>query len=803
MLQNFIKIALRNIRKNRAFSLIHIIGLTVGLASTLLLLMYVRYEYSFDNWNKKSDSIYRLTHTRSVNGEESYQRASVFPELGLELQRAFPEIENTCRLFNIASEYEPVFTYNEGRDSFSESSVFTVDSSFLEVFDLEAIAGDLHSALNQPNKLIISESLARKIFHTTDVVGEQLEWQGMFNPNYEITAVFKDIPPNSHLHFNMLMSWAKVYGDRSLKSWDGFYTYILTNKNVDPEALEAKVNNFSKAYLEDYNKGKNLSSEIGLQSLTKIHLNSNLRGETEANGNGKIVNALLIIAIAILMIAIFNYINLSISSSLERSREVGLRKVIGSSQYQLRLQFLLESFCMVLLAHVLAVTAIQLGAPLFNLWMGSAIKTDWWMNIRFYAYLSLSTIVITLLAGFYPSLVLSRFAPSRLLKEGGNRNKKYSFRSVLMTFQFGIAMLLCAMALLVYSQINYIVDLSKDFNQNVLVVKSYETVQENMDTTYLDKFHLLGKELSDYPSIEAVTISSNIPGQDYSWVGQIDIGNDTRISAARTMIDENFAQVYGIKLLAGRFYNAADELHPLNQLVVNRKMAADMGYQDIEKAIGRKLSLFGTEVIIIGILEDFHMVSPRSEIEATMYTLVHGHKAFLSVAFRQGNYKEAIEAARIEWEALFPDKPFEYFFIDDHMMMQFKADRLLLQALMGFSILAIFLACLGLMGLANYNANLRMKELSIRKVLGATAVDLGKILTQKYVLLVLVSSIISLPLFHYISEIWLQQYAAKISIGVVYYLMPLMVILAVAIITTLSQIIRSICVNPVKYLKSE
>ena len=285
MFQNFIKIALRNIRKNRAFSLIHIIGLTVGLASTLLLLMYVRYEYSFDQWNTKADRIYRLTHTRSVNGKESYQRASVFPELGLELQRALPEIENTCRLFNIASEYEPVFTYNEGKNSFSESLVFTIDSSFMEVFDLEPIAGDLHSALNQPNKLIISESLARKVFNATDVVGEQLQWQGMFNPNYEITAVFKDIPANSHLHFNMLMSWEKVYGDRSLKSWDGFYTYALTDKNINPDALEAKVNNFSKAYLEDYNKGRNLSSEIGLQPLTDIHLNSNLRGETEANGN--------------------------------------------------------------------------------------------------------------------------------------------------------------------------------------------------------------------------------------------------------------------------------------------------------------------------------------------------------------------------------------------------------------------------------------------------------------------------------------------------------------------------------------
>ncbi|UII19446.1 ABC transporter permease [Fulvivirga ligni] len=803
MIQNFIKIALRNIRKNRAFSLIHIIGLTVGLASTLLLLMYVRYEHSFDQWNTKTDRIYRLTHTRSVNGEESYQRASVFPELGLELQRALPEIENTCRLFNIASEYEPVFTYNDGEDSFSENSIFLTDSSFIDIFDLEAVAGDLHSALSLPNKLIISESLARKVFNTTDVVGEQLQWQGMFNPNYEITAVFKDIPANSHLHFNMLMSWAKVYGDRSLKSWDGFYTYVLTDRNVDPEALEAKVNNFSKAYLEDYNKGKNLSSEISLQPLTDIHLNSNLRGETEANGNGKVVNALLVIAIAILMIAIFNYINLSTSSSLERSREVGVRKVIGSSQFQLRLQFLLESFCMVLLAHILAVTAIQLSTPLFNHWMGSAIKTDWWMNARFYGYLSLSTIVITLLAGFYPSLVLSRFAPSRLLKEGGNRTKKYSFRSVLMTFQFGIAMLLCAMALLVYSQINYIVDLSKDFNQNVMVVKSYETVQENMDTTYLDKFHLLGKELSDYPSIEAATISSNIPGQDYSWVGQIDLGNDTRISAARTMIDENFAKVYDIKLLAGRFYQAEDELHPLNQLVINKKMASDMGYQDTEKAIGRKLSLFGSETTIIGVLEDFHMVSPRSKIEATMYTLVHGHKSFLSVAFQQGNYKEAIEATRTEWEKLFPDKPFEYFFIDDHMMHQFQADHRLLQALMGFSVLAIFLACLGLMGLANYNANLRMKELSIRKVLGASAIDLSKVLTQKYILLIILSSALSFPVFYYLSALWLQQYASKIGVGAYYYVLPLSTLLVIALITSLSQILKSIRANPVEHLKSE
>ncbi|MBL3657358.1 ABC transporter permease [Fulvivirga sediminis] len=803
MLQNFIKIALRNIRKNRAFSLIHIIGLTVGLASTLLLLMYVKYEYSFDKWNKQSDSIYRLTHTRSVNGEESYQRASVFPELGMELQQALPEITNSCRLFNISSEYDLVFLFNNGKDSFSESSIFLADSSFMDIFDLEPIAGDLHSALSQPNKLVISESLAKKVFNTSNVVGKQLEWQGMSESSYEITAVFKDIPANSHLHFEMLASWFNVYSDRSLRTWDQFYTYVLTNRNIDPERLRAKVNEYSKSYLEEYNSSRNLGSEIGLQPLTAIHLNSNLRGEIEANSDRKVVNALLIIAVAILIIAIFNYINLSTSSSLERSREVGIRKVIGSSRLQLRFQFLLESFCMVVLAHVIAITVVQLSTPIFNRWMESDINIAWWSNIEFYALLSLSIITITLFAGLYPSLVLSQFAPSRLLNEGGSKNKKYSFRSVLMTFQFAIAMLLCAMSLLVYSQINYIVDLSKDFNQNVLVVKSYETLQENMDTTYLGKFHLLGKELSDYPSIEAATVSSTIPGQDYSWVGQVDIGNETRISAARIMVDENFAKVYGIKLLAGRFYESEDELHPLNQLVINRKMATDMGYQDIERAIGRKLNLFGMETTIIGVLEDFHTVSPRSEIEASMYTLVHGHKAFLSVAFQQGNYKEATEAARKEWKELFPDKPFEYFFIDDHMMKQFKSDHRLLQALMGFSILAIFLACLGLMGLANYNANLRKKELSIRKVLGATAIDLGKVLTQKYILLIVLSSVLSFPAFYYVSDIWLQQYATKIGVGGYYYLMPLLTLLVIAIITVLSQILKSIRANPIDHLKSE
>ncbi len=334
MIKNYVKVAFRQLLKNKVFTLINVLGLSVGLAITGLLVLYADYEFSYDQSHQKSDRIYRLTHSRFSEGVEEYKNATNFPEIGLELKNNFAAIENVARLFFIGNEFTPVFNYTQaGRpESFSESRVFLADSSFLEIFDLEIIRSVNNNPLSNQNSLIISQSLALKAFNSLDVIGKELEWKGQ--GHYTITGVFKDLPKNSHFDFKILSSWFNVYGQTSLTRWDGFYNYLLLRENIEPQQFLLQAQQYADEYLSEYNESRELSSVLGLQPLRSIHLYSHLQNEHKINGNAELTYALVIIAAFVLVLAFINYVNFSTSKATERAKEVGIRKAIGSQRSQ-------------------------------------------------------------------------------------------------------------------------------------------------------------------------------------------------------------------------------------------------------------------------------------------------------------------------------------------------------------------------------------------------------------------------------------------------------------------------------------
>ncbi|MEM9391792.1 MAG: ABC transporter permease, partial [Bacteroidota bacterium] len=611
MIRNYLKVVLRNLLKNKLFSIINILGLTLGLSATGLLFLYVSYELSYDRYHSKVDQIYRLNHTRFVEGEVQYTSATVFPEIGLELAKQFEAIEGVARMFDVASEFEPVFEYGSYGEqvTFSEASLYLADSTFLEIFDVNLIESTGENPLSQKNTLIISKSLATKVFNNTNVVGKLLDWKGM--GTYEITGVFDDLPANSHMKFEVLVSWFNVYGDMSLKRWDRFYNYILVNEKADIEELASQIQQFSSEYLKEYNEPRSMGSEISLQPLREIHLTSKLQNELQPNGDKQTTYGLLAVTLLILFLAVINYVNLATSKAMERAKEVGIRKVIGSLKAQLIGQFLLESFLLIFVSTVLAITATQLIIPHLNQWLEVSIVVDYWSRIDFWLAILISVIFLTMTSGLYPAFIMSSFRPITLVKGIGKSNKKFGLRSLLISFQFAISLFLIVCTIIIYSQVSLVSNQDTGFRKDqVLVINLLELLTDFRDSTYEGRLETFKYRLKAYETIEAATVTSQVPGKKSTWRGTESTRNESRVVSYRTRIDPDFAHVFNIPLVAGRFFIPEDERSSQRYMVVNESWVKATGFSSEDDAIGQ-ITDMGVDYEIIGVIEDFHQISPK------------------------------------------------------------------------------------------------------------------------------------------------------------------------------------------------
>jgi putative ABC transport system permease protein len=805
MLKNYLVTALRNISRRKGFSFLNVIGLAVGLAASLLILQYVKEELSYDDFHSNADDIYRIQYDHYREGELIFQCASAFNNVATNMIKEYPEIDNVCRLYlrygGGVVRYEDI--------SFKEDNIFNADQSFFEIFSYPLVAGDRKTALKEPNTAVVEEVTAKKFFGNQDPVGKRIRFGN--NEEYEITGVIRS-PENSHLKFSFLFSYStypKLWPQMKNEDWENgwgwydFYNYIQLKPGADPVALQEKFPDFVKKYGET---DDSTSIKFSLQHLPEIHLHSKLIQEARLNGNGESVYFLLIIALFILVIAWVNYINLATARAVERAREVGVRKSIGAARHQLMGQFIAEAFIINLAAVMLAIGLLFVSIPLFNSVSGKSLTTSILSDPNLWIALSGLSFAGTILSGLYPSVVLSGFQPVKVLKGAmaGSRHG-LALRKTLVITQFIFSVGLISGTIIVYQQLQFMQnrDLGIDINQT-LVVHAPGVVAD--PAGYESRYESFKNEILRHPSVQSIAGSTEIPGNLVYWTNGARrvSGNDNPagIVMYRIGVDYDFFETYGNKIVAGRGYHRRFTADSAN-VVLNRKAVEVLGFRSPDEAIGGLVTVGGDTLTVIGVIENYHQEGLHNDFRQTAFHLMPGYQSYYSVKAETGNIGQLITYAKDKFTQAFPGNPFDYFFLDSFFNRQYKNDRHFGQVFGFFAMLAIFVASLGLFGLASFTASQRTKEIGIRKVLGSTVPGIFLLLSKDFLTLVAIANVIAVPLVWLTMEKWLNSFAFRIDVGVWVFALAGLLTTLIALLTVSYQSAKAAIANPVNSLRYE
>ena len=807
MIKNYLRVALRNMRNYKAFSLINIVGLAVGIACCIAILLYVRDELSYDRFNAHADRIYRIHYRAFFNNKDIDLALSCDP-LAPTLKHDFPEVEAITRVRNFGF---PVLRYRD--KVFSEERFYSADSTFFSVFTVQFREGSPITALTQPNTVVITEAMAKKYFGNEDPMGKVLNAD--LTRDYIVTGVVDGFPHNSHFQFDFLGSMV-TYRTMNNPVWlsNNCYTYALLRNGTDTEAFEKKMNQDLRKYIgaqlktitgSTYEQLEAAGDRVGfsLQHLTSIHLHSHLDYEIQPNSDIAYVWVFSAIALAILLIACTNFMNLATARSERRSKEVGIRKTLGSSRGKLMVQFLSESTLMSVIAVFLAAVLVEVLLPLFNDISGKQLSLGVFDNLYFIPLLILLALVVGILAGSYPALYLSSFMPSHVLKSQGRKKSRTSLlRSTLVISQFVVSIVLIVSTFVIHNQLRFIQDKDLGFNkEEVVIINRTDDIGAQLGSF---KQELLGN-----PAVVSVSNSNGIPGDqkgDNVFFPAGRISQDAR--DLRTLwCDFDFAKTYQIQMAAGRFLSAdhsSDSMAcVLNEAAVDAfKLKGPVGKYLTEPPIGTQAP---PKYEIVGVMRDFNYESLHQEVRPLVVCLfpAGGFGEFVSVRIAPGNYQNTLAFLGNTWKKYAGNEAFEANFLDKNLERQYRADTTTSKIATIFSVLAIFIACLGLIGLSAFITEQRTKEIGIRKVLGATVPEVIALLSVEFAKWVLIANVIAWPLAYFITNRWLQDFAYKINLSVWVFLASGLVALAIALVTVSSQAIRAATANPVKSLRYE
>lgn len=801
MWRNYIKIAGRTLLKRKAFSLINIVGLALGMAACLLILQYVKIELSYEDYHTQAEDIYRIQLDRYNNGQLSTSWAAGCAAVGPQLSENFPEVIDFARLRG-----ESAIVSHQDKQ-FRENRMFFANPAFLDMFSYPLLRGDEAVKLEAPFTAIITESMAKKYFGSTDPIGQTLQFNG--RADYEITGVIADVPENTHLKFDMLLSWStfQSFIERDLDTawnWDGYFTYVLMRDGVDQAAFESKMASFVEAELGEDLQQRNENMVFSLQPLPDIHLYSDLMYEAEPNGDGQAVYFLLIISLFIIVIAWINYINLATARSLDRSKEVGVRKVMGSSRGQLMRQFLFESVLLNVAALVVAIGIMVVVLPAFSDLTGKNITLALFATPSFWIAVGGLFAIGAFLSGLYPAFVLSAFKPVTVLKGGkGTTSHGVWLRKGLVVFQFAASVALIVGTFTVYQQIQFMrsQDLGIDIEQTV-VVRGPSVA----DSTYTEQFRTFKAELLNESSVQGITASTSVPGTKPGW----NAGGIRRLSADESesnqyrVIGADYAyfDAFDIDIMVGRSFSEEFSTDP-QTVLFNSAAVARMGFESNEAAIGEQIYFWGDTYTIVGVVEDYHQESLKETVDPLIFRLIPESRGFFSLKVSTENLPATLAAIEAQWMAFFPGNPFDYFFLDEHFNQQYRADLRFGEVFGVFALLAIIVACLGLFGLASFMVAQRTKEIGIRKVLGAPVVGIVGLLTKTYAILVLVAFVLAVPAAYYVMDQWLLNFAARIDLSWWLFVGPGLLVLLIAIAAVGVQTVKAAIANPVKSLRYE
>ena len=805
MIKNHLKVAIRNILRHKGISFLNISGLAIGIACSILITLFVTHELSYDRFHENAGEIYRVAVRASIGDtkiNQTYSSAITF----IKLLEDFPETETGVKFFNIGR--TPI---SVGDNTFYETKVMGVDSTFFDVFSFPLIYGDKETVLSQPNTLVITESTAKKYFRQTDVVGETLTLDfssfGQGIVEYKIVGVAKDFPGNSHFHTDFLLSMVSFPELISNTGWssNNFIVYLQMQKGTSKSEFDEKLKSFTRNYMGEDKFDEWVAQgnfwEYYLQPLTDIHLNSDLNGELEANGNKTYVYIFSVVSIIILLIACINFMNLSTAKSSLRAKEVGMRKVVGARRGSLIGQFLSESIIISYISLILGLLLVHAFMPIYITLVDRPLELNYFDNNIVIPVLLIGGLIIGVVSGSYPAFFLSSFKPTSILKQNTGNSKGGSWiRNILVIFQFSISIFLIIGTLTVYNQLRYLQTKQLGFNKEQILIIN------NPGTLAGERIETFKEILRTQTAVSQVSGSNFLPGQSFSNIGfgAEDVAENFTLNIG--VVDYNYAQTLELELVEGRFFDR-DFKSDSVAAILNEKAVEILGWED---PLGKKINNWSQErgnFMVVGVVKDFHYESLHQDVRPMALFLSGGYytrtESNISVRLYTTDMPSVITMIEAEWQKEASGMPFEYSFLDEDYNKLYINEQQTSKIFTIFSVLAIFIACLGLFGLASFITDQKTKEIGLRKVLGASVGRLIQMLNAIFVKWVVVASIIAWPLAWLAMDNWLQNFAYRINQAWWMFVIAAILALVISILVVSLQTVRAALRNPTDSLKYE
>jgi putative ABC transport system permease protein len=800
MLTNYLKQTIRNLKSNKGYFIINLLGLITGITSFILIVFWIKAETSYDKFHKNADNIYRVDYLLYEEGILEQHSASGSGAIGKEIKNSYPEVENYTRF----TRTESLVKY--GDKTFKEKNILYAQSSFFDLFTFTLLMGKADTSLLAVNHAVITEETARKYFGDENPIGKMITIDGA--SEFEVAGVCKSVPGNSHFKFDILLSYENLI--KASRSWDNswvserVYSYILLTPGADAKTLEAKIPQLPEKFIGKFMKEAFFLLEFRLVKLTDIHLHSSISNELDVNGSLRSVVALGIVAVLVLLIAFINYINLATSRSIERAHEVGIRKVSGAFQKDLVIQFLTESALLNFLALAISFTGVVLLLPFFSQAMRSPLHMNYLVVIVLFLVLLVSG---TLLTGMLPAVYISHFSPSLVLKGKNPSGSVWLTRlkNSLVVLQFTISVVLITGTITIFRQIAFMRNHDLGFDMKGLIVidgpriiraKSFESYMTNMES--------FKNEILTLPAVNNVCASSGTPGTEIknSRVYGIPVeGRNTEKRIDAYYVDDQFFKTYGLNILAGENFSKSFQEDSKN-IIINEAALTYFGFKDAESTVGKLLRSGQQDVTIKGIINDFNQRSLK-ELPAPIAFFNQPANVFYTVKAGSSGMNQLIPGMEEIWVSHYPDNPFNFFFLEDYYNRQYDADRRFSRLFLTCSILAIFIACLGLSGLSSYSITRRTKEIGIRRTNGAGIGQVLFLLNKDFVKWVLIAIVIAVPVAVFVMNRWLENYAYRITLSWWIFVASGAIAVFIALVTVSWQSWNAAKQNPVDTLRYE
>ncbi len=798
MLINYLKIAFRNLLRNKAYSAINIFGLAIGISCFMLIFLFISDEFSYDKFHSKADRIYRLIEIIDNEGQGEESSSAPLP-VAKALYTAYPHyIESIVRFFNFQ---QPALSLQIGDKKFNEKKLFFVDSTLFEIFDFKLSKGDPKTALDNPNSILLTQQTAEKLFGNEDPTGKTLIFEGNFN--VIVTGVFEELPTQSHFSFDCLISYSTIntfvgpqFGTNWI--WNPAWTYILLKEGVKPADLEKEFPDFIQKNYPPIVKNQVVHY---LQPLTSIHLHSDLDYEIQKNNKIATVYIFGVVGVLILFIACINFMNLATARSAKRAREVGMRKVLGAERTQLIKQFIGESILISLIAVLISIFIIELLLPLFNSFSEKTLTFGFIANPVLLLVLLAVGLIVGVFAGTYPAFFLSSAAPIKTLKGKYEPGSRSAFlRKALVVAQFSISSILIIGTIIIYQQLTYMQNANLGFNKDQVVVIPTRP-------SMLQQVEALKIEFLRNRNVKKVTVMDEIIGQHHNthsfhYEG---LETDKQVFFPGLIIDEDFLETFDLKLVAGRNFSKEYPRDDSLSVLINEAMVRSLGWKFPEQALGKEFRSFSGNERVIGVVKDFNYVSLQEPIGPYFFDMTPFpfFKRFMAVKLNGADIQNTIKHLENCWTQIAPAFPFEFSFLDENLDKLYKSQANLSKLIGYFSILAIFIACLGMFALSSFTAEQKTKEIGIRKVLGASTPGIVTLLSKEFLKLVLFANLFAWPVAYFAMNKWLDDFAFRINVQLWSFIVAAFASILIALMTISYQSIKAAVANPIKSLRYE